>query len=230
MKNYAYAAAAGLIILVAIAAFVSPAGAWPLAATALGLIVLANLDRVSEVSASATGFNAKMREAEERLADLKRMIAVSAEAQLSLIQQTGRWGGVDDDRKEYFLGETIEIMREAKLPQIQIEKIKSECWDRYVVIDYADAVLGNSAIPETSDQQIIERWKAMRRADADPDSIQKLLDDVGDDNAERRQMLLALRHYLDTGKHKDYALWKRRATLPRISVCAPTLPQQSATH
>ena len=225
MKNYAYAAAAGLIILVAIAAFVSPAGAWPLAATALGLIVLANLDRVSEVSASATGFNAKMREAEDRLADLKRMIAVSAEAQLSLIQQTGRWGGVDDDRKEYFLGETIEIMREAKLPQIQIEKIKSECWDRYVVIDYAHAILGNSTIPETSDQQIIERWKAMRRADADPDSIQKFLDDVGDDNAERRQMLLALRHYLGTGKHKDYALWKRRNTLPRISVRAPTFPQ-----
>lgn len=213
-----YAASGLLLVLMSVAAFISPAGAWPLCAAAVACVFLANLDRFSELSASTSGVTATLREAQHRVSDLKKMIEVSSELQLSLLQQTGRWGSLNDEKKEYFLSSIVQLMRDAGVSEIKIDDVRREAWDRYVELDYADAVLGNSAVPDGADIQTIEEWKQLRRGKAaTPEELRAFIEKIGDPDPERLRYLDAYEYYRTHRRHKDFELWKGRDGTKRMA-------------
>jgi hypothetical protein len=213
-----YVAAGILLLLVAVSAFVSPSGSWPLAIVAVALVFAANLDRFSEVSAGTSGFTAKMREAQGKINDMTRMIEVMASAELYQIQSAGRWGGGRDEDHKMFLDRIVGLMNEAGIPPERIKAIKAEAWDKYVRFDYVHAILGSSYVPASDDKDMRAEWQSLRDFDNVP-SPAKLADFLarhGDGDALRQALLGAYEHYWTFCEHIDEPLWRRRQNVPNI--------------
>lgn len=215
-----YVAAAVLSALVAVAAFISPAGAWPLAALALACVAAANVDRFSEVSASTSGVKAVLREARTELANLQDVVELMSEFQLGAMQQANRFASNDDEEKASNLKRMVGLMRKAGIPESRISEIKKRVWDRYVIFDYVHSVTGNGTVPDSNDRGIESRWRALRSFDAPapPEEIERFLNDVGDDSDARRQLLASYRVYHATGEHGDEEAWSKRREVPRVFV------------
>lgn len=213
-----YSAAVLLGVLMAIAAFVSPAGAWPLAAAALACVAIANLDRFQELSAGASGVKAVLREAKTELVAMREVVEVLAEYQLSLMQQVGRWRDRKDEEKTAAVARIVALMKKAGIPPERIAEIKDGAWDRYVMFDYVMAILGGGLIPNTKDPKIHERWKEMRNVQRIPTvaELTSFLDEVGDLHPLRRQLLSAYEHYREKREHVDLALWSERDKVPQL--------------
>jgi hypothetical protein len=168
-----------------------------------------------------------LREAKTSVSEMKKLIELTSEIQLALIQQCGRLGSLQEERQDAFLAGTLNIMRDAGIDTARIEEIKNTAWDRYVIFDYAIAILGGSTIPDGADNGIMGRWKALRdfRTPASPDAIKQLLDEIGDTDTERRQLLEAYRYYLSHRRHRDQSLWSRRHEIPQLKVAGRSAPR-----
>ena len=134
----------------------------------IGLLVAANLDRISEFKASGSGIEAKTREvraviarAETTLLELQLLARTVAEVTLSLVSRTGRWDGYDDDEAERIKTSVLEVLKKVGVPESDIPSILSE-WNRTVEFDYAHFILGGSTIPETKDATVMPEWTSLR--------------------------------------------------------------------
>lgn len=221
LQDHTYELGAALLFaLTAVAAFVSPGGAWPLALGGAACLLVPHAEKFSEISAGASGFKATLRETKSTLAELEDAIGLIAELQLQLIQQEGRWGTTDDDRKAGYLDRTVRMLKSAGVDEERISQIVRDVWGRYERFDYVIAITGNSRVPKNDDKALKARWDAARKLEhpATPEELRSLVKDYGDANALRRSLLDAYEFYCREGRHQDFQLWKRRREVPEIGV------------
>lgn len=215
-----YSVSAILLILMSIAAFQSPSGAWPLLVGAIFCIFLANIDKFKEVSADTSGVRAVLSQTKVRLAELDNLIEVISELQLTLIQYTNRVGDLGEERKEKFLDRITNIMKDAGFSNERIEKIKKDSWHRIVYFDYVCKILPNSGQISGAPPEINAELKSMVSIDrpATPNRVEEFLQRTGDDNPERQEILEAYRYYFENGKHKNFDLWRQHRRLPGLII------------
>jgi hypothetical protein len=219
LKTLLYATAGVLSALMAVAAFVSPPGAWPLGVAAVSCLIVANLDRFTEISATATGVRAVLRDAKSQLDELARNSArLSAASNLALVQRSGRLGGFSDAEQSTALRDSIALLREAGVGEDEIRAIKAQSWDRFVNFDYVHAITGSSQAPAFDDPALREEWKRLRNFEnpATPEQLEDFLRRVGALNGLRAELLAGYRHYRDHGEHLRADLWARRREIPPI--------------
>jgi hypothetical protein len=84
LKKATLGGAAVLLVLLPFAAFFHPAGAWPLCIAAIALVVIAHFDQISEISASATGAKVVLKQVQDRVVELKHLVALSSKMHLIL--------------------------------------------------------------------------------------------------------------------------------------------------
>lgn len=214
-RKLLYAGAAIFSLLVAIAAFQSPAGAWPLCAMAIACIVAANIDRVREVSASTSGVQVVLNRAREAVDQVTRLIRLNAKAQLALVQRMGRWdSGFSDKERTEVLEENMMLLRDAGVSEPEIRKLKAAVWDPLVHFDYVSAILSGlrqNPLPQESALQI----KKMATLDGLPtaDELEKFLKDIIILDGLRAELLADYRYYREHGVTARPDVWARRAEL-----------------
>ena len=144
-----YCITAVLLVAGLVALFAKIDGSWLMFLAAVVFALIANAHHVAEFSLKITGISAKMKDVDARLADMRRLIALTSEIQLELIQSRGRpfYGG-NEDRKQRFFDQTVKIMHDAQVPEETIERIAAETWHYWVEHDYAFYVLGGTTVPE----------------------------------------------------------------------------------
>lgn len=205
-----YAAAAVILVLLCFAAFLSPSGAWPLAAAGVFIVLIANLDRVSEFSASATGFTAKMREAQHAVNDMRSMIELMSKMQLYLLQQSGRWSGPRDDLLENYRKQFVSMMEQSGVASDRISMVQEEVWNRYIRFDYVSAILGGGMLPKNPEAEAEWRKLVEFEQDALPSQLASFLARYGDKSEMRQSLLKAYEYFREHGSHLDWDLYKRR--------------------
>ena len=212
LKGALYTIAFLLTVAIVIAAFISPAGAWPLGAAAITCVVIANLDRIREVSLSPSGVRALLTEAQGTVDQLKRIARLSAAAGLSLVQQAGRMGGYDDKEKEAFLQQTVAILQDTNMSDAEIRQIVDHNWDRYVMFDYVLAITGGHIIPKLEDPSLEEEWRALRNFERIPTTgeLETFLRKCDALHGLRQDLLDEYRFYREHRYHRNLEVWQRR--------------------
>ncbi len=136
----------------------------------VGLLVIANLDRVSEFKATGSGIEAKTREviarAESTLSELQLLARNIGELTLSLVKRSGRVGGYDDHEQERIKDSVLEVLNKVGIPTSEFPKVLNE-WNRFIEFDYSHAILGGHIIPENTDDTVLTEWKALREGGID---------------------------------------------------------------
>ena len=209
LKNFLLAAAAVLFVLLAVAAFKSPGGAWPLCIAGVALLVVAHFDRIAEVSASATGAKIVLQQVQEKVFELRRLVAISGRMHMVLVQRMGRWGpAFTFEEMEEIRQESETLMRDAGVDEAEINRIRSEEWDRYVHLDYVFWIFTNVDVSAVRDD-----WNRIRdiRKPGTPDESEALLTKLGALTDERRKRLAMYRFYVQNGRHQDPTRWANRA-------------------
>jgi hypothetical protein len=108
---------------------------------------------------------------------MRKLIELTSEVELDLIQRSGLLGSLEDKRNEAFLRGILNILKDVGVEPACIAEIKDTACDRYIIFDYTLAIHGGSTIPDGADNSTIARWKALRDfcATASPDAIKQFL-------------------------------------------------------
>ena len=124
LKKIMLGGAAIMFVLVAIAAFRSPSGAWPLCVAAIALLVFVNFDRIAKISASVTGAEVVMQQVENKVVELRRVVTAMARMNMAAVQRGGRWGSAFTHAEgEAIRQEAEELMRGVGVDDAEITKI-----------------------------------------------------------------------------------------------------------
>jgi hypothetical protein len=197
--------AAAMFVLVAIAAFISPGGAWPLCVAAIGLLVMINFDRIARISASVTGAEIVMQKVEDKVVELRRVVTAMARMNMASVQRMGRWdSGFTHAESEAIRQEAEDLMRGVGVDEGEIAKIRKEEWDRYIYFDYicwASAKLNSATAPQ--------EWARLQnvRTPGTPDEVEALLKQTGELTPERQSRIDQYRYYVQHGRHRDPVAW-----------------------
>ncbi len=201
-------AAAILLALMADAAFSHSEGAWPLCVAAVACMVFANLDRISAISASASGINIALNKAEVSIGQLTRLIRMSAGLQLAMVQRAGRLGEYSAQEKERYLQESLGLLRDAGVSDADIEKLRYETWDRFVLFDYVWAATGMYMAPQPHDAEVQAEWEALRKVDDLPTAarLREFLQKHSALTDEREEFVRDYEYYQQHHRHRraDY--------------------------
>ena len=152
----------------------------------LAILVVANLDRVSEFKASAGGIEARTREvvnrAEGAIAELRILALHVAEVSLSLAMRQGRWGGFSDDDLNRLSSSVVENLERLGIAEEQ-RRLVFKDWHRIVEFDYAQHILGGSHIPDKASTEVMQEWRRLREGGfakyATPDELESFLQSSG---------------------------------------------------
>lgn len=218
LKGVLYLISAIFAALTAYAAFESPDGAWPLCVMAIAFLISANFDQLAEFSATTSGVRAVMRNAEQKIDELDRVVRLVASAGLALIQRSGRIGGFPDDEKEKFLEETMSLLKSAGISDQEIEDIRRETWDKYVMFDYVLAATGGSLVPSIDDADLKAQWGELRniRNMPTPDEIEAFLEKAGGLHGLRKDLVEEYRYYCEHKRHRNPEIYRRRNDVKQI--------------
>jgi hypothetical protein len=211
LKKMMLTGAAAMFVLVAIAAFWSPSGAWPLCVGAIALMVLVNFDRIAKISASVTGAEIVMQQVENKVIEIRRVVIALARMNMATVQRSGRWdSGFTQAEGEAIKQEAEELMRGVGVDDAEIAKIRKEEWDRYVYFDY---VVWASSGDEDRAPQDWERLQDMRNPGT-PDKVETLLKRTEALTPERQSRIDLYRYYVQHGRHRDPVAWENRGKDP----------------
>jgi hypothetical protein len=189
----------------------------------IGLLIAANLDRISEFKASKSGIEAKTREviarAESTLSELQLLARNVGELTLSLVKRSGRWGGYDDDEEEKIKTSVLELLKKVGVPEAEFPKLLSE-WDRFTEFDYAHAILGGSTIPDGADEALVAEWKNLHERNIlqipTPDDIRKFLTKNNFMTDELNEYLKDYEYYRAHKAHRRPDVWRERLRWGRL--------------
>ncbi|MPZ34848.1 MAG: hypothetical protein GEV13_28335 [Rhodospirillales bacterium] len=167
--------------------------------------MLAHIDRIAEISASATGARIVLQQVQEKVVELRRLVVVSARMHMTMAQRMGRWGpAFTAAEMEAIRQESEDLMREAGVDEADIASVKRREWDRYVHLDYVFWIFKNVKTGDARD----DRDKVRNvQSPGTPDEVEALLTKLGAMTEERRERLEMYRHYLVHGKHRDPEAW-----------------------
>lgn len=225
-----WGASAVLFSLMAVAAFFHLGGAWPLCVAGVACMVFANLDRISTISASTSGINIALSRAEVSIAQLTRLIRMSAALQLATVQRSGRWGGFTAAEKEKHLEESMSLLRDAGIPDAEIRDLRYMPWDRFVLFDYVHAILGGSTIPDPYDADTRAEWDAHQKIDniASARTLRDYLLKYDAMTPDREELLKDLEYYEEHRRHRrpdyDVHLAKVHGLEQRLKLKKPAAP------
>jgi hypothetical protein len=207
LNRILWGASALLFVLMAVAAFAHSNGAWPLCVAGVACMVFANLDRISTISASTSGINIALGRAEVSVAQMTRLIRMSATLQLAIVQRTGRWDGFNAEEKEAFLNESISLLREAGIGDGEIRDLRFRAWDRFELYDHVIGILGGGQIPQPHDDAIQKEWEGLRQLEHLPTAMamRDFLQKYGVLTDDREEMI------------KDYEFYETNRTYRRPS-------------
>ena len=201
---------AGMLFgLVAIAAFVSPGGAWPLCVAGIALLVLAHFDQIAEISASATGARIVLQQVKDRVGDLQRLMKLSARMNLALGQRMGRWGDAFTlDEQEAIRIESEQLMRDGGVSEEEIKQLRLVEWDRYVRLDYIFWICRGVTLLEEARAD----WDRIRKvaSPGSPSEVEAYLVKNGALDEDRTKLLDLYRYYYEHGEHRDREAWRDR--------------------
>jgi hypothetical protein len=179
------------------------------------IMFINNLDKISEIKATAKGFEAKTREIVERaeitIEQLQKIALVLADTELSLISRSGRWGGFSEAEKEKHKNSILSILKQLEVPANEQEILLSHDWYKCIIHDYAFEILGGSSVPEglTSDQ--IREWKELRSGGienpATPEQIRSFLVKYNCMNPEREELIWDYEYFLQNKMHRRPEIW-----------------------
>lgn len=206
LKNFMVAGATTLFVLVGVAAFESPGGAWPLCVAAIALLVMAHVDRIVEISASATGAKIVLQQVQDKVVELKRLVVISGKMHMAIAQRMGRWGSpFTHAEMEAIRDESESLMRDAGVPESQISSIRATEWDRYVHLDYVFWIVDGVVIRGRGDRDLTDIRKP-----GTPDEVDSLLSKLDAMTEERKKRLDMYRHFVTHGRHLDPSAWANR--------------------
>lgn len=217
-KAILYLAAIFCIVLMAVAAFASPEGAWPLAFAAVFFFALANIERIRSLSASSSGFSIELDRKIEELRDLAKVVSRGL---LEVTQRAGRWGGLPHKSKQDILEELRRLAKSSGITDAEFREILEESsWAFLEAYDYLSAILGESIVPAKATEEQIAEWQSLRRAKSlesiDLERMKVFLDQVENFDEERRFLLEALEYYLIHKEHKDISKFEARDKLESL--------------
>lgn len=211
----------------------------------LTLLVVANLDRVSEFKASAGGIEARTREvvnrAEGAIAELRILALHMAEVSLSLAMRQGRWDGYSDEELEKLQSSVLSNLERLGIAEDQRLLVLKE-WHRVVEFDYVHYILGSSRIPEGASPKEMQAWKELREGGItrypSPETLHQFLAESGFLSAARVEYLEDYRYYAKYHHHRRLEMWRVRqewghlakGTNPSIEETAFELRPPSAGH
>ena len=186
------------------------------------LLFAANLDRISEFRATATGVEAKTRDvlqrAEHTLSELQVLARTVAKTALSLVKRSGRLGGYNDDEEESFKRSILNVLDEIGVPETELSDVLYD-WHRLTEFDYILYMLGHSRVPEGFEgHDIFVEWKALRSFDnmASPDRIREFLTKWDILTPEREEYVKDYEYYRDHKRHRRPDVWKDRKNLKHL--------------
>lgn len=192
----------------------------------LGLIaclIAANLDRIAEFKASASGVEAKTREviarAETAVSELQLLAAIVGEVTLSLVKRSGRLGGYSDPEEETLKERVLDVLRKVGVQESELPRVMAE-WHRFTEFDYALLILGGSTIPDGVDHVTMEEWKGLRSGRLakipTPEEIRRFLEKHGFMTAERAGYLEDYEYYRTHQSHRRPEVWRERQEWGRL--------------
>lgn len=216
-KQILYAIAIVLGVSTIAAAFLQPAGAWPLCILSIACVAIANLDRFSEISAGTDGVRAVIKSAEKQISEMGVIAKLQAKATLTLVQRTGRIGSLTDDEKDAFLSEIVGFLQAANVSDEEIKTLTHDAWDRYVFHDFAHAILGGSTTPDPSNAELQAERKALinLREPATPAKLRQFLAKWGLETEGRQRLVEEFEYYFANRSFHHRDVWLQRRELGR---------------
>lgn len=211
LKYGLLAVAALLLVTGAIAAFYSPVGAWPLCIAGIALVVVAHFDQISEISASATGAKVVLKQVEDRVVELKQLVALSSRMHLVLGQRLGHWdGGFSEDEKATILRETEDLMKQAGLSDEEIKLVRVDAWDRSVHLDYVSWAIKHARASHRD--PLREEWSNLQQLakPGTPDEVEAALKRHDKWTSEAEKVVDRYRYYVQYRRHLDPVAWADR--------------------
>jgi hypothetical protein len=208
LKNVMLGGAGILFVLVAVAAFANSGGAWPLCIGGIALLVFAHFDQIAEISASATGAKITLKQVEQKVVELRRLVILSAKMSLALGQRMGRWGApFTYEEQKAIRAEAEQMLRDVGIDDTELAGIIRVEWDRYVHLDY---IFWSAKGVKLSGVQ--QEWNKVHSLATlgTPDEVEALLVKADALTEERKTVLDLYRYYVQHGKHRDEQAWMKR--------------------
>lgn len=182
-----------------------------------GLLVAANLDRISEFKASKDGFEARthnvVARAEFAVKELQVLAIQIAEISLSLVKRQGRLGGYSDDEEEIIRSSIFSVLRKLGISEEIDHQILRE-WHQTIEFDYVEAILGGSFIPQGATNEQIAEWKSLRNGGIanypSPNDVRTFLSKNGYLTTEIEERVQDYEHYISNKTHRRIGEWKNR--------------------
>lgn len=183
----------------------------------LAFLVAANLDRISQFKASASGIEASTRDvvnrAEGAIAELRILALHIAEVSLSLAVRHGRWGGYSDAELDKLQLSVLSTLERLGIPEEQRLLALKE-WHPVVEFDYAHFILGASRIPDGASPEEMKTWAALREGGIarypSPETLQQFLIETGFQSTARAEYIEDYRHYVKERQHRRPDVWRDR--------------------
>ncbi|MGD1903851.1 MAG: hypothetical protein ACFB9N_16610 [Geitlerinemataceae cyanobacterium] len=175
------------------------------------LLFAANLDRISEFQASATGVSTKTREiidrSESALEELKILAIESTRISLSVIQSAGRVEPYSEEQKEEIKSRLIDILAKVKVDESGVSAALSD-WYKWVEADYRNGILG-LGMPTGASNTLLEDWRELRARTASPEQIEAFLAKYNL-LEQRQQYIEDYKYYRIHRQHRDPERWRDR--------------------
>ena len=181
--------------------------------------VFGQLDHVSEVSAGLQSLTIKLREADNVLTNLRRLVVLTGQTLLTLEDNAGSIGGNPATRKDKLRADVQELFNRTGVSQAEITTLDHQIRTA-VIYDYfwslGDAeykIFANKdAEMKTFRGDLASTWRG--DIPPGPDALEAAINKhlPGDDFARRFEK--DYRAYYETGKHSDEAFWSARDYWP----------------
>ncbi|TAL17216.1 hypothetical protein EPN96_06330 [bacterium] len=187
------------------------------------LLLIANIDRVSEFKATGTGVEAKTRDvlqrAEVTLSELQALAKHVGMVTLSLVKRSGRLGGYSDIEEEEIKNSILDVMKKVGIPNSECQEVLRE-WNKFIEYDYLFFILGGSTIPDGDIPEVHKEWKALRSGGIEkiPTSkeIKAFLEKHHFMTPDLEQWLLDYQCFIDKRIHRRPEVWQQRQSMGRL--------------
>ena len=173
------------------------------------IMFINNLDRISEIKATGKGFEAKTREvigeAKIIIEEMRNMMKLIAKVELSLLIRSGRLGGVPAEEKEILKNNVLDILTQLNISKEEQEIVLVE-WNKFIIFDYVNCILGGPAIPSGVSEDVINQWKQLRRRGINdnpkPDELTTFLQSCGCLTDKRKELIEDYKYFIKYKKHR----------------------------
>jgi hypothetical protein len=199
-------------------------GSWISCVLIIVSLIFMNLDRIESFKASAEGVEANIRELKEATQEAKatvkelqglasNVVSVSFDS----IQRHGRIGPYDEQTKEALKSKLLKSLEDIGISKGEQKKILDEHWHRYIMFDFAHALLGgnwtNNALkltPQAADMRDLYAPNLYEGKLPTPEQIENFYNTAGVMTDQKRELIEDYRYYLEHNEFRHPESWSDR--------------------